>query len=388
MPNSHPTPTPPIAPAKSVVLKPTWGTAWRGIWLFTWRGQLNWRRLPVTLALLLILPCLVYLTTLPRHRWSERHPFLGRPAGIVNGLSNRFAAANCALQPQQQADLLRIFEEEFLRTEEDWPSTESADANIESQKLQIKNCYERIHKRAQLLLDDSQFAVFQRLETREIQVRQDRIREPAWGRTGAFYHWLIDFYFFVVLPLNCVRACGALIRDELQADTLGFLVTRPLSRARLLILKYLAQTVWLQVALLLETLLLFFAGSLRQIPHLEDLLPLFLAAQILAVPAWSALGLLFGQITSRYMAIAVVYGLIVEMGIGRIPTNINTLSLMRHLKTLLSHNPALQTIYDWYASGLPLAVTVLILAPVLFLSAAALLFTFLEYHHSAELQNN
>jgi ABC-type transport system involved in multi-copper enzyme maturation permease subunit len=224
------------------------------------------------------------------------------------------------------------------------------------------------------------------LEAREVQLRQERIREPAWGRTGAFYHWLIDFYFFVVLPLNCIRACGALVRDELQADTLGFLVTRPLSRARLLLLKYLSQTAWLQVVLLLETLLLFFAGNLRQIPHLDVLLPLFLAAQILAVPAWSALGLLFGQITHRYMAVAVVYGLIVEMGIGRIPTNINTLSLMRQLKTLLSHNPALQTIYDWYAGGVPLAVTVLILAPVLFLTAAALLFTFLEYHPSVERQ--
>ena len=384
--NSHPTALPPPEPAESVTLKPMWGTAWRGIWLFTWRSQLNWRRLPLIVALMLVLPCLVYLTTPPRQGWSERHRFLGRPAGIVNGLSNRFAAANCPLQPQQHADLLRIFEEEFARAEEEWPSLDSADANIESQKLQIKNCYDRILRRAQPLLEDSQLVLFQRLETREVQLRQERIREPAWGRTGAFFHWLIDFYFFAVLPLNCVRACGGLIRDELQADTLGFLVTRPLSRARLLVLKYLAQTVWLQGALLLETLLLFGAGSLRQIPHLEDSLPLFLAAQILAVPAWSALGLLLGQLTNRYMAMAFVYGLIVEMGIGRIPTNINTLSLMRHLKTLLSHSSALQTIYDWYAGSVPLAVSALIAAPVVFVSAAALLFTFLEYHPSTEIQ--
>jgi hypothetical protein len=383
MPNSHPTPAPPLPPAKPLALNPTWHTAWRGVWLFAWRSQVNWRRLPLTLALLLILPFLVYLTTLARQSWSERHRFLGRPAGIVIGLSNRFAAANCPLQPQQHAELLRLFQQEFLRAEEEWPSMNSADANIDSQKQEIKDCYDRILQRAQSLLDDSQLPLFQRLIAREVQLRQDRIHEPAWGRAGAFYHWLIDFYFFVVLPLNCVRACGALIRDELQADTLGFLVTRPISRARLLILKYLAQTLCLQAVLLLETLLLFFAGWLRQIPHLGELLPLFLAAQFLAVPAWSALGLFLGQVTNRYMAMAVVYGLIVEMGIGRIPTNINTLSLMRHLKTLLSHSSALQAIYDWYAGSLPLALAALILAPVVFASAAAVLFTVLEYHPSA-----
>src|SRR5262249_8511079 len=142
---------------------------------------------------------------------------------------------------------------------------------------------------------------------------------PRWSRTQTFYQWLIKFYFFLLLPLNCVRTSGGLIRDELQANTLGFLTTRPLSRGRLLIVKYLSQTVWLQILMFVEALLLFGAGQLREIPALSDLLPLFLAAQFLAIFAWSALGALLGQITSRYMAISLVYGLIVEMGIGGIP---------------------------------------------------------------------
>ena len=125
---------------------------------------------------------------------------------------------------------------------------------------------------------------------------------------------------------------------------------------------------------------------MRQMPALGSLLPLFLAAQILAVPAWSALGLFLGQVTKRYLAIALLYGLIVEMGIGRIPTNINTLSLVRHLKTLLTHNPALHTLYDWTATGVPLSVGALVFAAALFLTLAALLFTFREYHQTAEMQ--
>jgi ABC-type transport system involved in multi-copper enzyme maturation permease subunit len=172
----------------------------------------------------------------------------------------------------------------------------------------------------------------------------------------------------------------------LQADTLSFLVTRPLSRARLLLVKYLAQTLWLQILLLTETLLLFAVGALREIPALGALLPLFLAVQFLAVPAWSALGVFLGQVSQRYLALALVYGFIVELGIGRIPTNINTLSLMRHLKSLLSHNGPLQSLYDWTARGLPLSIAAPILATALFLTLAAFLFTFREYHHTGEMQ--
>jgi ABC-type transport system involved in multi-copper enzyme maturation permease subunit len=207
-----------------------------------------------------------------------------------------------------------------------------------------------------------------------------------WGRTEPFYHWLIGFYFFIILPLTCVRYCGPLIRDELQADTLGFLITRPVGRARLLIAKYLAQVAWLEIILLLETLLLFAAGAARHIPDLGVLLPLVLGVQILVVPAWSALGLLLGQITTRYMAGALLYGAVVEMGIGRIPTNINTISLIRHLETLLSQNSALQSALALEKGETATAIGALLVAPVIFLAAAALLFRLVEYHHAAEMQ--
>jgi ABC-type transport system involved in multi-copper enzyme maturation permease subunit len=183
-----------------------------------------------------------------------------------------------------------------------------------------------------------------------------------------------------------VRACGALIRDELQADTLGFLITRPISRARLLIVKYISQVAWLEILLLAETLLVFAAGVERQIPHLAALLPLFLCVQFLAIPAWSALGVLLGQLTTRYMAAALIYGAVVEMGIGRIPTNINTLSLLRHIETLLSRNGPLQDIFNWDVGGTWTAILALLLAPVIFVGVAALLFSLIEYHASTEMQ--
>ncbi|HWX18407.1 MAG TPA: ABC transporter permease [Candidatus Binatia bacterium] len=385
-PNSLQMPPPlPVALGKPPEAQPTFQGALRGIWLFTWRPQLAWRRLPIHLLGLLVLPALVYLTVPSAARWSARREPLIAPRAQVNEFSRRAARAGHELTSEQRGDLLQIFSEETARLDTPSSDTLSGEAAAARRRQEIKAAYDRIQHRAQDGLDDAQFAQFKTFAGHASLLAQQKVR-PTWGRTEPFYHWLVDLYFFVTLPLQCVRACGGLIRDELQADTLGFLLTRPLSRARLLVLKYIAQTTWLQATLLLETLLLFAVAGFRQLPGVASLLPLFLGAQLLAVPAWSALGVFLGQLTKRYMPLALIYGLIVEMGIGRIPTNINTLSLMRHLKTLLAHDSGLQSIYEWPAQGVPLAIGSLLFAAALFLTVAALLFTFKEYHHTAEMQ--
>ena len=88
-----------------------------------------------------------------------------------------------------------------------------------------------------------------------------------------------------------------------------------------MLIKFIAQTAWLQIWLAVQTLLVLASGVFRDVPHLATLAPLLLGSQVLAVTAWSALGLFLGQISKRYMALALLYGSIVEMGIGRIPTN-------------------------------------------------------------------
>jgi hypothetical protein len=334
---------------------------------------------------LLALPAVIYLTTSALNNWSRRHSFMGNPGMPVNELARRLARADLRLKPDQHNQMSEIFADEFRGSEERQFSPGTPEALAEQERAEVKACYDRIHARVQPVLNDEQMEQFRNFEKRNVLQTQQRVR-PTWTRTEPFYHWLLDLYFFVILPLQCVRGSGGLIRDELQADTLGFLLTRPLSRARLLVLKYLAQTGWLQIAMLAETLLIFLVGYLRQIPNLGTLLPLFLAAQFLAVFAWSALGVFLGLVAKRYMALALLYGLIVEMGIGRIPTNINTLSMVRHLKTLLSHNAVLQGIYDWPSQNLALSLGALVFGAVLFTTLAALLFTFREYHHTAEMQ--
>ena len=377
--------TQPVARTKTLVLEPSFLRAWRGIWLLTWKNQFTWQKLPMQLLGLCVLPVLLYITTSSPDKWAQRPTAFSNPMGQAENFAGRLTRGKIPLQAEQRTQLRQIFVEEFTRSENEARANEAQGAD--QPRDQLKACYDRIQTRAQPLLDAPQFTQLQNFAKRNIQAKAAAsISGPVWTRTSPFYHWLIDFYFFIVLPLNCVRLCGGLIRDELQTDTLGFLTTRPLGRGRLLILKYLAHVGWLQLHLLIQTALLFLAGYLREIPSLGALLPLFLVVQFFAVFAWSALGILLGQITKRYIAMAIVYGAIVEMGLGRIPTNINNLSLTRHLKTLLAHNPALQSTYDWAGTSVPLSVGALVIATGVFLALAAALFTFLEYHHTSEMQ--
>jgi ABC-type transport system involved in multi-copper enzyme maturation permease subunit len=359
-------------------LRPTFLGALRGMWLFTWKGRLTWHRAPTALLILLILPALIYLTTRSPESWSQRHPLFGSPMRPVKVFGRQLKMAQLPLQPQQNRDVLAIFVEEYAQAEKAWRETKTPDFPASGQSARVKACYERISRRLEDVLDDRQFAQWQRYERQLISENGSGGNE----RNAV----LIDFYFFVILPLSCVGACGALIREELQTDTLGFLTTRPLTRARLMVVKYLSQSAWLQIILLVQALLLFAAGGLREIPALRALLPLFLAVQFIAILAWSALGAFLGLVTKRYMAIALLYGFIVEMGIGRIPTNINTLSMMRHLKSLLANNAALQEVYQWPMRSVAFSVVALCLGAVVFLSLAAFMFTFKEYHHTAEMQ--
>jgi hypothetical protein len=369
---------------------PTFFNALQAIWALTWKGQWTAARLPYRFGVLLVLPALVLITVDTVQRWSQRQSSFGSAFVQTDSIAKRLDRRQVPLQQAQRDSLRAILQEEFQRLQSLW--TDEPNESVATRKTRLEEHLgefgRRILDRVKDVLDGRQMAEMRLWEAkfRDSTVERLSAIQPGWGRTTPFYHWLIDCYFFIILPLTCVRACGALIRDELQADTLGFLITRPISRARLLVVKYIAQVVWLELLLLVETLLLFGTGFERDILGLSALFPLFLVVQIAAIPAWCALGALLGQITTRYMAAALIYGAVVEMGIGRIPTNINSLSLLRHLETLLSRNGTLEGIFSWDVGNVWVAVSALVLAPVIFGGIAAFLFSMIEYHAAAEMQ--
>jgi ABC-type transport system involved in multi-copper enzyme maturation permease subunit len=201
-----------------------------------------------------------------------------------------------------------------------------------------------------------------------------------------FYFWWVTFYLLVALPLYCLAVFGDLIRDELQSNTLGFLVTRPLTRPRLFLVKFISQLAWVEVLSSVTGLLLVLVGLVSGVDGTIRLAGLLLGIQGLAVLVFGALSALLGLIHRRYMVLGAVYGLVVEVGIGQIPTNINTLSITRHLRTLLANNVHLAQQFEWSAQGSLSSLLILGLAVAIFLTLAAVLFSRVEYHHSEEMQ--
>lgn len=202
-----------------------------------------------------------------------------------------------------------------------------------------------------------------------------------------FHRILIQLYFFIIVPVMCISQFGAMIRDELQDDTMTFLITRPLSRAKIYLLKYVTVCLWVQLIVLGNAIAFWAVGLVLGVSDLGTLMPRMIVVQALAVMAYGALSGVFGLLTQKYMILGVVYGFIVEFGIGQIPTNINVLSLNHHLQSLLARDESLKRIYDWTAESASSGLSMVFVGTtLLFLVIGTLLFNFREYHHADEMQ--
>ena len=62
--------------------------------------------------------------------------------------------------------------------------------------------------------------------------------------------------------------------------------------------------------------------------------------------------------------------------------------MMRHLQRLLGHNAELQTAFNWATADVAGPVSALVLATMIFLIGAALLFTFKEYIPRSKCRSN
>ena len=223
---------------------------------------------------MLALPALLMLITSKIH---ERPPFPA-PGIFFNRVMRRLDKAHLPLTPSQSTSLRAIIGEEFSKASADWPEAvpgELSENFIARRKERIDAWNQTLLDRAQGAIDSKQYEEYQRAQRFEYNEIVREAGQPRWDASNAFYHVLVDFYFFLILPLICVRSCGALIRDELRADTMGFLITRPVRRAGLIVAKYLSQAGWLYAMFLVETILLFAAGGYRHLPYLGRLLPLF-----------------------------------------------------------------------------------------------------------------
>ena len=198
-------------------------------------------------------------------------------------------------------------------------------------------------------------------------------------REEGFRMWILHLYVPFMVPISCLLSGGSMIRDEIQAGTLTFLVTRPLSRARLLLLKYVCHVAWLELMLALNAGLLTLAGVALGIDGALVTGLWLLGVQTVMIPAFTAVSVFLGLVSKRYVLLGVLYGAIVEVGFGQIPTNINVLSLSRHFAALMGRCPNLESTIPLPAWGMPGSILAVLLLTAVVLGASALFFSLREF---------
>ena len=210
------------------------------------------------------------------------------------------------------------------------------------------------------------------------------------GRGMAFVKIVFEIYFIYGIPIVCVIFAGGLSRDEIRNDTLPFFLCRPISRVRYIMIRLLSQVIWTEVIMAILTALLFAVGIIKGVPWLSQSIPYFFLAQLLAIPAFSALGILMGLLNKNFLIFAVIYGAIVEIGIASLSTNIKAIALSTHMKTILGQSDLAMAIFTDSWAETPSVINASILMITVFLvfaTAAAITFHYKELLPSREVES-
>ncbi|MFT3784483.1 MAG: ABC-2 transporter permease [Nibricoccus sp.] len=193
-----------------------------------------------------------------------------------------------------------------------------------------------------------------------------------------FAEWSVHFYLTMVVPIISFLTAAGLIQDDAKPSTVDYVLTRPIRRYFFVLYRYASLLMCMQVQFLIAIVVLVAVGGARSVPDLADSAPSLIAAQLFAVTAFTAMGFAFGSITSRYVVLGLVYGAIIEIGIGNIPTQLSRLSMLHHVRTVASSVLPFRGRAALAVDSLPTAIGSLLVFSVVCVALAAVLFALRE----------
>lgn len=150
-----------------------------------------------------------------------------------------------------------------------------------------------------------------------------------------YLEWSGGIYACFLVPVIAFLAGAGAMRDDLGAGTVDYVFTRPVARPAYVAFRYLAQMACTQIDFVFALGVVAVRGSLYDVPGLAEALPRVWATQCVAIVVFSAAGSLCALLTSRYVIVGILYGGIVELGLGNVPTQLNQISLVRHLLAMV-----------------------------------------------------
>lgn len=198
------------------------------------------------------------------------------------------------------------------------------------------------------------------------------------GGARAFSDGSVRLYMSFLLPVVSFLSGAGAMRDEMKSGSVDYIHTRPVQRPAFVLFKFLSHLACVQAAAVAAFAVLLLVANLRHIAGLADVVPGLLLAQGLTVTAFVAFGFFCGVLTSRYLVLGLAYGAVVEVGLGRIPTQLGRLSITRQVAAYLQPiMPAAAPASAPEQSAWALAGTLLIVSFVL-IALVALIFRLRE----------
>jgi hypothetical protein len=191
-----------------------------------------------------------------------------------------------------------------------------------------------------------------------------------------FLEWTINFYLTALVPVTAFLAGGGAIRDDMKGIAVDYILTRPVRRRVYVPTKFFCHLVCVQLLQLLPLGVLVGVGVFHHIPGLADALPRLVLAQGATVAAFLALGYLCGAMTARYLVLGIFYAGIVEVGFGQIPIQLNKLSVLHHVRTIVAD---LFTAATDGAEGWLMSLAMIVLFVVIWVAAATAFFAVQEF---------
>lgn len=198
---------------------------------------------------------------------------------------------------------------------------------------------------------------------------------------------LIPLFFQLVLIFVTLVNASTLIRDEIEDNTLPYLLTRPISRPALLSYKYLGYMVSVLVLLIPPIVLAYgvtevYTGSAFSADL--DVLSGFLVTTILGSAAYGALFLFISVLVRRPLAVGLLIGFLWESVVGSIPGEVPKLSVIHYLRSILKEMISVGPLVT-YSTDVSAAISVVVLIgftiAMIFLSI--LLFQQMEFRAKA-----
>lgn len=202
-----------------------------------------------------------------------------------------------------------------------------------------------------------------------------------------FQDLMIPLFLQVVLIFVTLVNATALIREEIDDNTLPFLLTRPISKPALVAYKYIGYLVVVLVLLVPPIIVAY--GVTEAYTGLGfttdlDVLWGFLATTVLGSAAYGALFLFISVVIRRPLAVGLLIGFVWESVVDNIPGDVPRLSVIHYLKTVLKDVIAVNHL-GGYRTDLSAgaAAGVLIAVSIALVVLAALVFQQMEFRQKA-----